>query len=131
MAIDSSDPELNGADFVLHDDHDPLGFGRKTDEMHLGEHLDGREPAGQKHNGNSEEPNGADHASELTKPEEDRDDTEEPRYGVEAIVGHTIYEETKVNLHVKWIGYPERTLVDECIIQQDCPAMLYSLEGYN
>ncbi|KAH8665301.1 hypothetical protein BGZ61DRAFT_538659 [Ilyonectria robusta] len=132
--IDSSGRGLNGADLTLREYDDPPDLERKTKRTRLGEmgggkdreHLEGRKSSGQRNNSNSKESNGADHTAELTEPEEQRDDTEEPKHEVEAIVGHTIYKRTKVKLRVKWAGDSKPTLVDECAFQEDCPTMLYS-----
>ncbi|KAH6873604.1 hypothetical protein B0T10DRAFT_499636 [Thelonectria olida] len=72
-----------------------------------------------------EEPTDADHTTELAEPEEKRDDTEESRYEVEAIISHHTKNKTEVELMIKWTGCSEPTLVDERTFQQDCPLMLY------
>jgi hypothetical protein len=132
--IDSSGPGLNGADLTLRDYHEPPDLERKTKRTSLGEmeggedgeHLEGRKSARQKNKSYLKEPNDADHTAKLTEPEENRDETEEPRYEIEAIVGHTIYKTTNVKLKVKWTDDSKPTLVDEYTFQEDCPTMLYS-----
>ncbi|KAM6514306.1 hypothetical protein FALCPG4_015456 [Fusarium falciforme] len=135
--VDSSGPGLHGADLTLRDHDDPPDLERQTkptslDKMGGGkdrEDLEGkkhRKSAGRKNISNSEEPTDADNTAELAEPKEKRDDTEEPRYEVEAIVGYSIKNDTEVELKVKWAGNSEPTLVDECTFQEDCPLMLYN-----
>jgi hypothetical protein len=135
--VDSSGPGLDRADLTLRDHDDPPDLERQTKPTSLGEMGDGkdheglegkkpRKSAGRKNISNLEEPIDADNTAELTEPEEKRDDTEEPRYEVEAIVGHSNKNDTEVELKVKWAGDSEPTLVDECTFQEDCPLMLYN-----
>ncbi|KAJ4179848.1 hypothetical protein NW759_017272 [Fusarium solani] len=135
--VDSSGPGLHGADLTLRDHDDPPDLERQTkptslDKMGGGkdrEDLEGkkhRKSAGRKNISNSEEPTDADNTAELAEPKEKRDDTAEPRYEVEAIVGYSIKNDTEVELKVKWAGDSEPTLVDECTFQEDCPLMLYN-----
>lgn len=116
--IDSSGRGLNRADLTLREYDDTPDLQRKTKRTRLGgmaggkdrEHLEGRESAWQNNRSNSKEPSGAHYTAELTEPEEKRDETEEPKHEVEAIVGHTMYERTEVKLRVKWAGDSKPTL---------------------
>ncbi|KAF5006535.1 hypothetical protein FDECE_7103 [Fusarium decemcellulare] len=69
--------------------------------------------------------NDPDNSTELAEPEDTQDDAEEPRYEVEAIIGHEKKGECEVDLRVRWAGYSESTLEDECTLQEDCPDELY------